>query len=329
MHRRQRRIHLTRHHRILKPHHRHIPRNPPTTLPQRPHRPTAIRSDPTNTASRSGRTPNNRRIPTNPLNSLKSPNTTKSSDHPTPAPTNASRYPANRATPTPISCGPPSHPPPHDPTPTKTPQPTEHPHDCPHPHNTPHPHHPHPPSDPTDHPTPPANPDPPTNPATDHHHATTTTSPHPHAPSPTAAPPAPAPPDDCAIANHNCIDVAANTDRSPAPPPRRTAPQTPAPPTPTPPSHRIRPPRHQRPSRPIRHIPQHLNRPNTASRASTDTCGDPFTTRDAVPRPTPANAATSSNVGRPEDLVRWTDMTRSGVRFEADGWYSHARQLCG
>src|SRR5258706_8878321 len=40
---------------------------------------------------------------------------------------------------------------------------------------------------------------------------------------------------------------------------------------------------------------------STASRAPSLTWGDPLTTRDAVPRPTPARAATSSRVGRPGD----------------------------
>src|SRR5690606_40864028 len=40
---------------------------------------------------------------------------------------------------------------------------------------------------------------------------------------------------------------------------------------------------------------------STAARAAGLTCGEPLTTRDTVPRPTPARAATSSRVGRPPE----------------------------
>src|SRR5690606_24002665 len=43
---------------------------------------------------------------------------------------------------------------------------------------------------------------------------------------------------------------------------------------------------------------------STAARAAGLTCGDPLTTRDTVPRPTPARAATSSRVGRPPERAR-------------------------
>src|SRR5215217_6479757 len=43
---------------------------------------------------------------------------------------------------------------------------------------------------------------------------------------------------------------------------------------------------------------------STTARASGLTCGDPFTTRETVPRPTPACAATWSSVGRPADRAR-------------------------
>ncbi|GAA2628299.1 hypothetical protein Adu01nite_63750 [Paractinoplanes durhamensis] len=43
---------------------------------------------------------------------------------------------------------------------------------------------------------------------------------------------------------------------------------------------------------------------STAALARGLTWADPFTTRDTVPRPTPARTATSSRVGRPEALLR-------------------------
>src|SRR5690606_411756 len=43
---------------------------------------------------------------------------------------------------------------------------------------------------------------------------------------------------------------------------------------------------------------------STAARAAGLTCGEPLTTRDTVPRPTPARAATSSRVGRPPERAR-------------------------
>src|SRR4051812_16240075 len=53
---------------------------------------------------------------------------------------------------------------------------------------------------------------------------------------------------------------------------------------------------------------------STASRASGLTFGDPLTTRETVPRPTPARAATASRVGRA--CVR--SRTGSFCRWQAD-----------
>src|SRR6185369_12196410 len=53
---------------------------------------------------------------------------------------------------------------------------------------------------------------------------------------------------------------------------------------------------------------------STAAFADADTCGEPLTTRDTVPRPTPARAATSSRVGRPADRMRPT-VTSSSPRL--------------
>src|SRR5262245_33529235 len=50
----------------------------------------------------------------------------------------------------------------------------------------------------------------------------------------------------------------------------------------------------------------------TAAFASGLTCGEPLTTRDTVPRPTPARAATSSSVGRPADRLRWVGISSRG-----------------
>src|SRR5262245_1840823 len=47
---------------------------------------------------------------------------------------------------------------------------------------------------------------------------------------------------------------------------------------------------------------------STAALAVGLTCGEPLTTRDTVPRPTPACAATSSSVGRPADRGRGLDV---------------------
>src|SRR5690606_18928493 len=48
---------------------------------------------------------------------------------------------------------------------------------------------------------------------------------------------------------------------------------------------------------------------STAWRARGLTCGEPLITRDTVPRPTPARAATWSRVGRPADRVRCVVMS--------------------
>src|SRR4029453_14946516 len=50
---------------------------------------------------------------------------------------------------------------------------------------------------------------------------------------------------------------------------------------------------------------------STASRVLALTCVDPFITRDTVPRPTPARAATASSVGRSAGRPGWGAMEGS------------------
>ena len=72
--------------------------------------------------------------------------------------------------------------------------------------------------------------------------------------------------------------------------------------------HRVGPLGHQRPGGTVGHVPEFGDGLLDARPGPGLTCGDPFTTRDTVPRPTPARAATASRVGRPADRVRWVVM---------------------